>query len=134
MPFGMTGFFRLAVSEMSGARRIVSAPLLNRVDIFNFLNPIPPTNKLLQQIILWRAHFRPVQLYRQVPSGGIEARMDSVRPPDCKPKCIPRPDPAYRLFRRTAWVRFLTTSFGMTINDNRIRSNVKSLRLSIAQN
>jgi hypothetical protein len=25
-----------------------------------------------------------------VASGGIDAKIDSVRPPDCKPKCVPR--------------------------------------------
>ncbi len=28
--------------------------------------------------------------YDQLASGGIDIKMDSVRPPDCKPKCVPR--------------------------------------------
>ena len=28
--------------------------------------------------------------YDQLARGGIDIRIDSVRPPDCKPKCVPR--------------------------------------------
>lgn len=28
--------------------------------------------------------------YDQLVSGGIDIKIDSVRPPDCKPKCVPR--------------------------------------------
>ena len=28
--------------------------------------------------------------YSQLASGGMESKIDSVRPPDCRPKCVPR--------------------------------------------
>ena len=28
--------------------------------------------------------------YDQLASGGMDSKIDSVRPPDCKPKCVPR--------------------------------------------
>ena len=31
--------------------------------------------------------------YDQATSGGMDSRIDSVRPPDCRPKCVPYPTP-----------------------------------------
>jgi len=33
---------------------------------------------------------RSSRRYDQLVSGGIDIKIDSVRPPDCKPKCVPR--------------------------------------------